>query len=169
MNPGDYIHNNLTIQVYSTKATVNREVEFQSAIAVMNLIVQMGQQMLQLTQSLAPQASGVIAHELVKALRPVFKKVMQYADAPSADEAISVLNVLERVLPAPEMLGINSGTAPGSGPVPPGQPGGSSGAVAGAGEPGTSTPAQSYAELSGMANLLSSFGSANGGRSEVAQ
>lgn len=163
--PGDYIHNVLKVQVHSTKSTVNREVEFQSSIAVMNLIVQMGQQMLTLTQQLAPQASAVIAHELVKAVRPVFKKVMQYADAPSADEAISVLSVLERILPAPEMLGINTQTTPGQ----PGSatPGAATPGAGGLGQPDYSAVPAGNAGLGTMADILEAFGSSNRGGTTI--
>jgi hypothetical protein len=108
MLPSDLLKRKVKIQITSTRSTINREVEFQSQLAVWNLLQQMWQQVLQTTQMLGPQAAAVIpllAHEFVKAVQPVMKKVMQYADAPDPEQAISVLSVLERILPAPEDMG----------------------------------------------------------------
>lgn len=105
-DPRTFAPGNARLQVLSTKSSVNREVEFQSAIAVMNMVVQMGQQFIQLAQlSGNPANAGIIAHELIGALREPWKKVMQYSDSSNVDEAMSVLNVLQRILPAPEDLG----------------------------------------------------------------
>lgn len=103
--PSDYVRQRVKIQIQSTKATLNRETEFQSQIAVFGLLNQMSERIFQMAQMLTPQAIPLLAHELVKAYIPVFKKVMQYADAPDPDQAISVLTVLERILPAPEDMG----------------------------------------------------------------
>lgn len=159
--PGDMVHRVLKVQTFATKATVNREVEFQSSIAVMNLIVQIGQQMLAMVGQLAPQATGVVAHELVSAIRPVFKKVMQYADAPSADSALSVLNVLERILPAPESLGI-AGSPLAASESAPNAAGPSSGTVGSGSQPDYSAVPAGNPGLGTMADLLASFVPPNG-------
>lgn len=104
-DPLTFAPGNVRVQTLSTKSSVNREVEFQSAVAVMNMVVQMGQQFMQLGQMANPQAAGVLAHELVNAIREPWKKVMQYSDSQNIDEAMSVLNVLSRILPSPEDLG----------------------------------------------------------------
>lgn len=104
-NPTTFAPGNVRVQTLSTKSSVNREVEFQSAVAVMNMVVQMGQQFMQLGSMANPQAAGVIAHELVSAIREPWKKVMQYSDSQNIEEAMSVLNVLSRILPSPEDLG----------------------------------------------------------------
>lgn len=103
--PADLLKRKLKIQVLATRSTVNREVEFQSQIAVWQLLMQMWQTVTQTAQTMAPQIIPLLAHEFIKAVKPVFKKVMQYADAPDPDQAISVLTVLERILPAPEDMG----------------------------------------------------------------
>jgi hypothetical protein len=103
--PPELVNKKLKLSVTATRSSNNREVEFQTQIAVMQLINQMGEQMLKLTQGLAPQATGLIAHELVKTLRPVFRKVMAYAEAGDPDQAVAVLDVLTRLLPAPEDMG----------------------------------------------------------------
>lgn len=108
MLPADMLKRKVKIQITSTRSTINREVEFQSQLAVWQLLQQMWQQVLTTTQMLGPSAAQVIpllAHEFVAAVKPVLKKVMQYADAPDPDKAISVLNVLEAILPAPEDMG----------------------------------------------------------------
>lgn len=131
--PPELINKKLKMSVTATRSSNNREVEFQTQIAVMNLINEMGKQMLGLTQGLAPQATGLIAHELIKTLRPVFRKVMAYAEAGDPDAAVAVLDVLERILPAPEDMGgmgaarqaENASLASGRGPgADGGQPGG---------------------------------------------
>ena len=116
----DYVMDRLAIQVMATRSTVNREVEFQSSIAVMNLIIQQGQQAMNLAQMFKPELAGVVAYELVQAIRPVFKKVMQYATSSNVDEAMGVLNVLERILPSPESIGLVGD--PNQGPRPPALP-----------------------------------------------
>jgi hypothetical protein len=103
--PAEVAGSRRKIRILATKSSINREVEFQTSIAVMNLVIQMGEKMLQLTAQLAPNFTSVVAHELVKAIRPSFTKVMQYTDPANADSAISVLSVLERILPAPEDMG----------------------------------------------------------------
>lgn len=164
--PGEMIHRVLKVQTFATKATVNREVEFQSSIAVMNLIIQMGQQMMAMCGQLAPNAMGVVAHELVSAVRPVFKKVMQYADAPSADSAISVLNVLERVFPAPESLGI-AGSPLAAAEAAPNAGGAASGTVGGAAQPDYSGVPAGNPNLGTMADVLASFVPPNRGSNGV--
>jgi hypothetical protein len=100
--PADVLKRKVKIQVLSTRSTVNREVEFQSAVAVWQLLLQMWQQI----QGSAPkQLLPVLTHEFIKAVLPVFKKVMQYADAPDPEQAVSVLTVLQRILPSPEDMG----------------------------------------------------------------
>jgi hypothetical protein len=106
MLPADVLKRKVKIQINATRSTVNREVEFQSQIAVWQLLIQMWQQILQTATQLGQSAIvPLLAHEFIAAVKPVFKKVMQYADAPDPDQAISVLSVLERVLPAPEDMG----------------------------------------------------------------
>lgn len=103
--PGTFFDSKLKVQIMETKSSVNREVEFQTNVAVMNLIVQHGSQLMAMTQQFAPQMLPVILHEILKSIRPVFKKVMQYAGSPNPDEAISALTVLTRILPTPEDFG----------------------------------------------------------------
>lgn len=103
--PADLLNRKVKIQILATRSTVNREVEFQSQIAVWQLLLQMWQQISQTASQLSPGILPLLAHEFIKAVKPVFKKVMQYADAPDPDQAISVLTVLERILPAPEDMG----------------------------------------------------------------
>lgn len=104
--PADLLKRKLKIQVLATRSTVNREVEFQSQIAVWQLLLQMWQTVTQTAQMTGtPQIIPLLAHEFISAVRPVFKKVMQYADAPDPDKAIAVLTVLERILPSPEDMG----------------------------------------------------------------
>jgi len=164
-NPETFKSGNATIAINSTKSTVNREVEFQSAIAVMNLIVSLGEQLLALCQQLAPQAAGMVAHELVQAIKGPFRKVMLYSDSGNVDEALSVLAVLERVLPAPEDLG-------GYGAAQAGENAATAGA-GGAGGTATSPVAgqpvanQQPPELAGMAALLSAAGRSNGANAGV--
>lgn len=103
--PADVLYANIGIQVTSTKATVNREVELQTNIALMNLTIQNGQQMMQLVQGLAPQALPMVAHELISALKPIYKKVLQYSDSADPESGIRVLSFLESILPSPEDMG----------------------------------------------------------------
>lgn len=106
MLPADVIQRKLKIQVLATRSTVNREVEFQSQVAVWQLLQQFWGQILQTAQMTGQTAIvPLLAHEFVAAMKPVLKKVMQYADAPDPDQAISILSVLERILPAPEDMG----------------------------------------------------------------
>lgn len=159
-NPETFKSGNAAIAVNATKSTVNREVEYQSAIAVMNLIVSLGEQMLALCQQLAPQAAGMVAHELVRAIKGPFRKVMLYSDSGNIDEALSVLAVLERVLPSPEDLGGMGAAQAAENATAAGTTGGGaaqSGAVAG--QPVANQQPQ---ELSGMAALLSAARSSNG-------
>lgn len=107
--PSDVLRKKIKIQVTSTRASINREVEFQSQIAVWQLLIQMWQQVSTTAQTIAPQTIPLLAHEFIKAVKPVFKKVMQYADAPDPDQAISILTVLEKILPAPEDYGAMGG------------------------------------------------------------
>lgn len=104
--PSDLLKRKIKIQIKATRSSVNREVEFQSAIAVWQLQVQMWQQIVQTAQMTnAVQLIPLLAHEFIKSIKPVYKKVMQYAEAPDADEAVAVLSVLEKILPAPEDFG----------------------------------------------------------------
>lgn len=104
--PADLLKRKIKIQVLATRSTVNREVEFQSQIAVWQLLQQMWKTITDTAQLTgAPQIIPLLAHEFIAAVKPVLKKVMQYADAPDPDQAISVLTVLERILPAPEDMG----------------------------------------------------------------
>jgi hypothetical protein len=104
--PADLLKRKIKIQVTATRSTINREVEFQNQIAVWQLLVQMWQQILQTATQLGQgNLIPLLAHEFIAAVKPVFKKVMQYADAPDPEQAISVLTVLERILPAPEDMG----------------------------------------------------------------
>jgi hypothetical protein len=167
-DPTTFAPGNVRVQTLSTKSSVNREVEFQSAVAVMNMVVQMGQQFMQLGSMANPQAAGVIAHELVNAIREPWKKVMQYSDSQNIDEAMSVLNVLTRILPAPEDLGGLAGAeaganAQGAGPQP--------GSGAGPGNNGQQRAGQATPEVdhsAGMAALLNAARGSNGSGAPVA-
>lgn len=155
--PPELINRKLKVQVSATRSSNNREIEFQTQVAVMNLIIQQGQQMLALVQNIAPQATAMIAYELVKTIRPVFRKVMAYADAGDPDQAVAVLDVLERVLRPPEDMGGMAAArqaemaSMGAGGVP-GVPG-----VGGGGPPGASQ----LAELERM--VASAVQNGNGG------
>lgn len=162
--PKTFAPGNARIQILATKSTVNREVEFQSAIAVMNLIVQMGQQMIQLAQMAGPQAAGVVAHELVGAIREPWKKVMQYSDSQNVEEAMSVLNVLSRILPAPESLGGLGGAEAAANAQVAAGAGGGAGAGNQPGASGTIPPAGADA---GMAALLNAARGGNGSGAPV--
>ena len=128
----------IRMQILATRSSVNREVEFQTSVAVMNLVNQIGERMLSMTAQLAPQATPLVAHELVKAIRGPWRKIMQYTDPTNVDEALSVLSVLERILPSPEDLGgmgsaqaeesLRGAGRGGAGGGNPGQPGGGNGA-----------------------------------------
>lgn len=167
-DPTTFAPGNVRVQTLSTKSSVNREVEFQSAVAVMNMVVQMGQQFMQLGSMANPQAAGVIAHELVNAIREPWKKVMQYSDSQNIDEAMSVLNVLTRILPAPEDLGGLAGAeaganAQGAGPQP--------GAGANPGSNGQQRAGQATQEpdhSAGMAALLNAARGGNGAKPPMA-
>lgn len=103
--PHEILERKFKIQIVATRSTVNREVEFQTSIAVFQLIMQLWANIRNEAAQLAPQTVPVLAHEMVKAITPIFRKVMQYANAPDPDSAISVLTVLERILPKPEDMG----------------------------------------------------------------
>lgn len=136
--PPELINKKLKVTVSATRASNNREVEFQTQIAVMQLVNQMGEQMMRLTQGLAPQALGLVAHELIATVKPIFRKVMAYADAGDPDQAVAVLNVLERILPSPEDMGGMAtaraeelaGMAGGAAPGTPGGPNNAGGVAA---------------------------------------
>jgi hypothetical protein len=166
-DPRTFEPGNVRVQVKSTKSSVNREVEFQSAVAVMNMVVQMGQQFMQLAQMANPQAAGVVAHELVQALREPWKKVMQYSDSQNTDEALSVLNVLSRILPSPEDLGGMAGAEASANA----QGAAAAGAGAGAGsngQRGASQGAPGADQSGGLAALLAAAGGSNGAKPSVA-
>lgn len=103
--PSDVIERKIKVLVKATRSTLNREVEFQTQIAVFQLIIQMWGIIRNEAAQLSPQIIPVLSHEILKAIIPVFKKVMQYADAPDPDAAVSVLTVLQRILPSPEDMG----------------------------------------------------------------
>lgn len=103
--PPDSLYSCIKIQVTSTKSTVNREVEMQTNIAVMNLVIQNGQQLLAMVQGLAPQALPIVARLLLETIRPIYKKVLQYADAPDPEQAVKILAFVESLLPSPENMG----------------------------------------------------------------
>lgn len=161
-DPTTFSAGNAYIDILATSSSVNREVEFQSAIAVMNLIVQMGQQFMALAQQFQPQAAAEVANALVQALRGPWKKVMQYSDSGNVEEATAVLSVLERILPAPENLG---GMGPGGNPTagPPVVPGASGGLPG----PGQSGDGAATSGSNGAASLQAALAaaSASNGRS----
>lgn len=103
--PADLLRRKVSIQIRATSSTVNKEVEFQTQIAVFNLIISMWQQIRAEASQLAPTIIPLLSHEILKAIIPVFKKIMQYSGAPDPDQAISVLTVLENILPSPEDMG----------------------------------------------------------------
>lgn len=103
--PTETLDRVMKIRSTATKSSNNREVEFQTQIAILQLIIQNAGQLLSMAQQLAPDIIPVLAHEIIATIRPVFRKVMQYADAGDPDQAVAALTVLERVLPAPENLG----------------------------------------------------------------
>jgi hypothetical protein len=165
-NPETFAPGNVKVQTLSTRSSVNREVEFQSAVAVMNMVVQMGQQFMQLGTMANPQAAGVIAHELVQAIREPWKKVMQYSDSQNVDEAMSVLNVLTRILPAPEDLGGLAGAEAGAQAE---AAGGRAGANPGSnGQQPTGGAPQETEGSAGMAALLNAAGRGNGTKPRMA-
>jgi hypothetical protein len=160
-DPRVFMPGNAIVTIQATSTTVNREVEFQSAIAVMNLVVQTGTQMLQLAQQFNqdPKALGSLAYALVDAIKGPWKKVMQYSDASNVDEAIAVLAVLQRILPAPEDMGglagaeanANAQIAAGSG-----------GTAGGSGQRGDGPEPSPNEGISRMEALLRQAGEANG-------
>ena len=103
--PSELLRRRLKIQVQSTRASLNKEVEFQSQIAVFQLVLQMWAQIREEATLTAPQVLPVLQHEIVKTLIPIFKRIMQYAGSSDPEQAVSVLTVLEKLLPAPEDLG----------------------------------------------------------------
>lgn len=164
-DPRTFSPGNASVTIISTKSSVNREVEFQSAIAVMNLCVQTGQQMLELAAGFTqdPAALGELARALVDSIKGPWKKVMQYSDSSNVDEATAVLAVLQRILPAPEDMGgmasaeaaANAATA------------GGNGASGGAGQRGNGNAPPDDAGESRMAALLREAGRGDGRRSPV--
>lgn len=162
--PPDVVGSVLKVVITSTKATVNREVEFQTNVALMNLIIQNAGELLPMVQQMAPQVLPMVVHEIVASLRPIYKKVLQYADYPDPDLGVRVLSFLEGILPAPENMGGMGGppqmaAAPANGAPavggPPAQPSGSGLAPIPLGAPG-------------MADIMSAIGQANGGRGVMA-
>lgn len=152
--PLDLLDNKLKIFVEATQSSNNREIDFQTQIAVMQLIIQLGNQMLGMTTQLAPQITGVVAHELVHALRPVFRKVMQYAGAGDPDQAVSVLTVLDKLLPAPEdMGGMASAQAQAQSGVGGIAPAGTAAGANGSAPPGP----EGVAGLAGLSSLAAAF------------
>ncbi len=165
-DPATFGPGNASIILTSTKSSVNREVEFQSAIAVMNLVVQTGEQMLQLAQAFTqdPAALGELARALVDSIKGPWKKVIQYSDPQNTDEALAVLAVLQRILPAPEDMGGMAAAEANANAAA----GGTDGASGGAGVRGNGTgPADDAAE-SRMAALLREAGRGDGRRVPVA-
>ena len=160
--PADALSQKIKVQVISTKATVNREVEMQTNIALMNLIIQNGQQLMGLVQQLAPQVLPVVANLLLESIRPIYKKVLQYADAPNAEDAIKVLTFIEGILPSPEDMGgmaqqaaLSGGAAGanGAGAVP--------GINGGAGQPGGVGSPAGAATDARLGDLIAAIGQAN--------
>lgn len=164
-DPATFASGNVRVTVTSTKSTINREVEFQSAIAVMNLVVSMGQQMMALAQQFNPQAAGVVAHELVQAIKGPFRKVMEYSDSGNVDEAISVLAVLERILPAPEDMGGMAAAQSAENAAQAGR----NGAVGNGAQPGPNQGAPATEGQPDMAALMSALGRGNGTGVQLAQ
>ncbi len=103
--PSELVRRRIKIQVQSTRSTLNKEVEFQSQLAVFQLVIQMWTQIREEAMLTAPQVIPVLQHEIVKTLIPIFKRIMQYSGSSNPEQAVSVLNVLEKLLPAPEDLG----------------------------------------------------------------
>lgn len=127
--PADSLYQGIKVQIVSTKATVNREVELQTNIALMQLMIQNFQQLLGLVQQLAPQFIPMITHEFISSIKPVYKKVLQYSDSQDPDQAVKVLSLLESILPSPENMG-GMGAPAGGPPTPYGGPGPAAGAGA---------------------------------------
>lgn len=153
------------VTVLATRSTVNKEVEFQSAIAVMNLVVQTGQQMLQLTAQMAPQYAPLIGHQLVVAIKGPWKKVMQYSDSGNVEEAMGVIRVLERILPAPEDMGgmdaaLQAEAAAGGGASP---------GAGGANQPGNGQGPAGAEGATSLSALMQAMGRPDGGVTTVGQ
>lgn len=166
--PDEAVGGRIKLQLTATRSTVNREVEFQSQLALFNLVIQMAGQILPFVQQIPEiaQYMPMVAHEFVKTLKPIFKKVMQYGDAANPDEAVSVLAVLERILPAPEDMG-GMAAAQASENAAAVANGRGNGGAQGNGN-GTSGGIPQDAEgLSRMGDLFSLLGQANGGRGGV--
>lgn len=162
--PPEHLYSKIKIQITSTKATVNREVEMQTNIAVMNLIIQNGQQLLSLVQGIVPQALPIVARLLIESIRPVYKKVLQYADAPDPDSAVKILAFVESILPSPENMGgmeqqaqLNS--AANSGGAPTGGGGRTNGNGAGSAPKSGGAP--------GLDDLMQAIAGARGGQPGV--
>lgn len=166
-DPRVFMPGNAIVTMAATSTTVNREVEFQSAIAVMNLVVQTGTQMLQLAQQFNqdPRALGSLANALVDAIKGPWKKVMQYSDASNVDEAIAVLAVLQRILPAPEDMG---GMAAADAQAAAETAAGSGGSAGGSSQPGAGGQAPGDEGNSRMEALLRQAGAPNGRSNGVA-
>lgn len=156
--PPALINKKIKIQVSSTRSSNNTEVDFQTQIAVMQLIIQHGEQLMALTQQLAPQVLPVVAHEILTTIRPVFRKVMAYAQAGDPDKALSILDVLTSVLPSPENMGGMG--QPAGGVTPPVVSGGVPGSDTGAGN-GQPVPA-AVEKLRGMVQTAAVPQSPNG-------
>lgn len=166
--PEESVAGAVKLQVTATRSTVNREVEFQSQLALFNLVIQMAGQVIPLVQQL-PETQphlGIVVHEFVKTLRPIFKKIMQYGDASNSDEAVSVLTVLERILPAPEDMGgmANALAGEDAASLAAARGGGRTEAGNNGDRGGIPQDAES---LSRMGDLLSIFGQTNRGQSGV--
>lgn len=162
--PPEVIGSVLKIRVTSTKATVNREVEFQTNITLMNLIVQHGNQLIAMVSQLAPQVLPVVAHEIISSIRPIFKKVLQYSDYPDPDAGVRVLAFLEAILPAPENMGGMELSAKMAALAQSGTPSGSGYGAPGGGATSPGVPAESP----GVANLMQVLGGTNGRLNGVA-
>ena len=158
--PPELINKKLKMKISATKSTNNREIDFQTQVAVMNLVIQQGERMLAMVQQLAPQHLPMVAHELITTIKPIFRKVMAYAEAGDPDQAVAVLSVLERILPAPEDMGgmataraqemASMAAGPGAGGV--------------AGGPGGPPGAGQLEELARMVSSTRQNGQGNGGR-----
>lgn len=156
--PPEVVGSVLKIRVTSTKATVNREVEFQTNISLLQFITQQTQQLLPLVAQMTPQFLPMVVHEIIGSIIPVYKKILQYADYPDPDAGIRVLSFLESVLPAPPAMGAMAGQA-GTPPMVGGGP------PAGGGlgiEPNGAGLAPVPTGPPGMEDLMSAMGQANG-------
>lgn len=169
--PADALASKIKIQVTSTKATVNREVEMQTNIALMNLIIQNGQLLLSLVQGIAPQSLPTVVRLLLESITPVYKKVLQYADSADPEQAIKVLAFVESILPSPEDMGgmqQQAGMAA-AGATSASQPGPGAPAPGGPSANGNGTgPTQAGSATARMADIMQALGATNGGKPRVA-